>query len=113
MEHTKGPWRVEEEPGCYEILGNTIDIEVPKEFQGISEGATRSTMVCKVYEQQEGEANARLIAAAPELLEACKSLLDAPHHEHFAARLNDAEMAAIDRMKAAVAKATGREQRDG
>ncbi len=41
------------------------------------------------------DANARLIAAAPELLEACRALLEAPHEE----------MAALDAIKAAVVKA--------
>jgi len=42
--------------------------------------------------------------ATSELLSACIALLDAPHQEHFAVRLNDPEMAALDRIKAVVAK---------
>ncbi len=40
-----------------------------------------------------------------ELLLACKALIDAPHYEHFAVRLNDEEIVALRRIKAAVAKA--------
>jgi len=58
--------------------------------------------------ESEAEANARLIAAAPNLFSACKALIDAPHHEHFATRLNDQEMAAVDAIRAAVAKAESR-----
>lgn len=50
-------------------------------------------------------ADARLFNAAPDLYDACKALFDAPHQEQFAARLNDEEMAALDRMKAALKKA--------
>jgi hypothetical protein len=56
----------------------------------------------------ETDANARLIAAAPELLTACKTLDDASHQEHFACRLNDEEMTALKAIRAAVAKAEGR-----
>jgi len=44
-------------------------------------------------------------AAAPELLAACKALFDAPHQEHFAVRLNDEEMAALNAIRRAVANA--------
>jgi len=37
-----------------------------------------------------------------ELEAACVLLLDAPHQEHFAARLNDAEMAGIEAIKVAL-----------
>lgn len=50
--------------------------------------------------------DARLIAAAPDLLAACQALIDAPHQEHFATRLNDEEMAGIEMIRAAIARAT-------
>lgn len=43
--------------------------------------------------------------AAFDLLRACQQLIDAPHQEHFAARLNDEEMKGIDAIKAAIDKA--------
>lgn len=41
-----------------------------------------------------------------ELLSACLELLNAPHQEHFAVRLNDEEMAALDKIKAITEKLT-------
>lgn len=49
----------------------------------------------------ESEANARLIAAAPDLLAACQVFLNAPH--------DSARRAAKATMSAAIAKATGTE----
>lgn len=60
--------------------------------------------------EAEAIAGARLIPAAPDLLAACKALLDAPHHEHLSVRLNDEEMAALDSIKNAIAKAEGAAQ---
>lgn len=34
-----------------------------------------------------------------QLEQACIMLLDAPHHDHFASRLGDDELAAVERMK--------------
>ena len=48
-----------------------------------------------------------LADAAPDLLAACKRLIDAPHQEHFSSRLNDDEMADIEAIKRAIAKAEG------
>jgi hypothetical protein len=50
--------------------------------------------------------DAKVIAAAPDLLKACKQLIDSPHQEHFGARLNDEEMKGIEMIKAAILKAT-------
>ncbi len=63
--HTKGPWHSHQNqssPGFrIDSLGN--------EWQGL----------CKVYQapglENEGEANAKLIAAAPELLQALKNII--------------------------------------
>jgi hypothetical protein len=54
----------------------------------------------------ESDGDACLIAAAPQLLAACKALINAPHQEHFAARLNDEEMDALRMIEAAIAAAT-------
>lgn len=45
--------------------------------------------------------------AVKDLLAACETLFAADHHDHFAARMSDSEMKAIDAMKAAIAKAKG------
>jgi hypothetical protein len=64
---------------------------------------TGTKVICPV--RIGDRANASVIAAAPDLLEACKALIDAPHQEHFAVRLNDEEMAAVHAIRAAIAKA--------
>ncbi len=47
------------------------------------------------------------IAHLAELTRACEQLLDAPHQEHFIVRLNEEEMAGLEAIKQAVAKAKG------
>lgn len=62
MEHTKGPWRVADEGwGPGHIFG---------QYPASSLIATIENLHI-----EEAEANARLIAACPELLEACKLVL--------------------------------------
>jgi hypothetical protein len=60
---TKGPWKIGDGhkygKWCAEIEANTPD----------------GDFVCSIVEMRGWEANARLIAAAPELLEACELLL--------------------------------------
>ena len=56
----------------------------------------------------EAQANARLIAAAPELLEACKDLLAfMEQYDLLDWDLADDDRARIDAASAAIAKATG------
>lgn len=54
--HTPGPWRFEMENSYYKIYENKHDIRITTLNQEVT----------------EDKANAQLIAAAPELLEACK-----------------------------------------
>jgi hypothetical protein len=61
-EHTKGPWEISK-------IGNNYD-----QYVVYAEADTRGANIVNTV---EGEANARLIAAAPDLLEACKKLLTA------------------------------------
>ena len=55
---------------------------------------------------EESAANCRLIAAAPDLLEALQAMLNAESNYSYAG-LSDSEIAAIDKARAAIAKATG------
>ena len=94
MEHTKGPWKIEKlEAPVYGSDGSLV-------ATGAGIG-TESHHICTVYGRKT-KANARLIAAAPELLEACKHMLRLMNGlgYHFDA-MEDAE--------AAIAKAEGRE----
>ena len=104
--HTPGPWFIWTGPS-----------ESCKDF-GI--GAPDDSVVCSVHSHPHpcAKANARLIAAAPELLEACKALHDAlsdivegENNTFGSYELcnadRDASMAAFDLSFAAIAKAEG------
>lgn len=86
--HTKGPWRVTDSyyPGFLEVVGASFKISIVTMATDIS-----------VNQSMVREADARLISAAPELLEALQELTSA------------AEAAGIDtgRARAAIEKATG------
>lgn len=43
----------------------------------------------------------------PKLVAAVQALFDADHYDHFASRMSDSEMAAIDQMKALLAQLKG------
>lgn len=91
-EFTAGPWRYEEEfPGSGYVVASRCNIAVAENVWGADVNSIK-------------EANARLIAAAPELLEATKLLLAALHEGHA-----DWIEKATSRGLAAVAKAEGPE----
>ena len=52
------------------------------------------------------QADAKLIAAAPDLLAACIQFINCSHQEHFETRLNEPELQALMMMKQAIQKAT-------
>lgn len=70
MEHTPGPWRVANDQECDAFF-----------IQIISGPKKDIAIVYLAVEDSHGEANARLIAAAPELLDALRLLLE--HSESF------------------------------
>ena len=82
--HTPGPWTVSETRHSYDTV-----IRGPK-------NEPIALALIAGYTKQEGQSNARLIAAAPELLEALQMLLEFPN-------TGPATSAA----RAAIAKATG------
>lgn len=89
--HTPGPWRLDP---CWDIIGNTD--------QGTG-------VVCDVthgayFQPGEAEANGRLIAAAPELLDALQAVLKLEPPLQ-----SKKEMAAWNRVRRSIAKAEGRE----
>lgn len=88
--HTPGPWRVNGIDGALEGWKVT-DTGPTQDHDG--DGA--SEYVATVYD----EGNARLIAAAPELLEALKSILEITDRNHVV----------WDRARAAIDAAEGRE----
>ncbi len=71
MKHTPGPWTLRITKPFSEIEGGQIAIDAPK----WSEFITIHQHCC--IDPQEGVANARLIIAAPDLLEALKKIRNA------------------------------------
>lgn len=91
-QHTKGPWRIKQNPRhSQDECDLTIcgDIFMLADINGPN------------YEHQE--ANARLIAAAPELFEALRNLADNVEHAFPAL----AHLGPLVAARAALAKATG------
>lgn len=86
--HTSGPWHVAESPNHHSPF--------------ITNATGKGTIANSVHgtTSAEQEANARLIAAAPELLEACETALE------NLAPLYSSEHLVMKRLRAAIAKAT-------
>jgi hypothetical protein len=99
MTHTKGPWKVD---GANAQWGDGTKVRAIWGNEGEGMGAV--AWVTDDY-FEELEANARLIAAAPELLEACK-LTAAIVTDKYDAR-NVSLEAAWDAATEAIAKAQG------
>lgn len=71
-EHTPGSWI--DDPN--DIDGDMRQIDLRKEHGFTKIRGSNSQLVCEVdVSDAEGEANARLIVAAPDLLEAAKTML--------------------------------------
>lgn len=69
MAHTKGPWRLENDGHVYILIGSSDEHLAEIELQFLNEFDTDSS---GQFSRETGEANARMIAAAPDLLEAIK-----------------------------------------
>jgi len=93
--HTPGPWEVKKE---LTGLGN-VEFLITDGLDDTPDGADT---IAHVIFSNEAQANARLIAAAPDLLEACIGALHAleQHGENFHPSIQK-------HTKAAIAKATG------
>ena len=93
--HTPGPWKYEvEQKGISWIVGP----EVVEKRIAVGGGDLKGIRVCAIA--KDTESNARLIAAAPELLEIIKLLIH-PKGTTF--------MEATERAKQIIAKAEGRQ----
>jgi hypothetical protein len=90
-QHTKGPWK----------FGSSNDDSVYKRNIGGSDGY--HVAVASSREDDEVDANARLIAAAPDLLEALQSIVDMDVAYQRGPKVEDA----VEVARAAIAKATG------
>jgi hypothetical protein len=99
--HTPGPWSV-------------ADRLVPNGRRWVQRNHTR-TLVALVYSTPEREANARLIAAAPDLLEACNEALEFAEDQEdvldgsYGQPEPNRAMQVATMLRAAIAKAEGKQ----
>jgi hypothetical protein len=100
--HTPGPWRIATSGNC----GNTIEAQSGRTQYEFDTGyrAVAAFQSCEssgLYKNEEENriANGNLIAAAPELLEACIAMRDAVGFKD--------QIEAQNMIEAAIAKATG------
>ena len=94
-EHTPGPWTIEKCPKATAVTDGESWPWLVSYNDGEYEGCLA------LVQTQNAEANAKLIAAAPELLEALEMMLDMSEMGGFG------KSAAEDTARAAIAKAKG------
>ena len=94
--HTPGPWRVAPRSDYPEHADINVDA-----------GTRGYVALCGKAGDEEAEANARLIAAAPELLEALREVV-ACYVVRINGKVDVRRAAALDRARAAIAMAEGR-----
>ena len=97
--HTPRPWRT------IESTNTTVRTVVGPDFPG--QGYIADVNLCRTSDAQDvdGEANARLIAAAPELLQLVKDMREA----FYVKGTRKALLAVMERSKSVMEKAEGRE----
>ena len=97
--HTPSPWRT------IESANKTMRTVVGPDFPG--QGYIADVNLCRTSDAQDvdGEANARLIAAAPELLQLVKDMREA----FYVKGTRKALLAVMERSKSVMEKAEGRE----
>lgn len=98
MTHTKGPWTIGRNRAGYRDI-DALDAEYP--WQGLARVVVEMEGVSGYDDFPEGEANARLIAAAPDLLEALEMVM--AEREGGSPVL----FSTSDKARAAIAKAKG------
>ncbi len=104
--HTPGPWQ-------YLEGENDLPVIRAQKSRDKGYGVTVASVAVSPFPAAERKANARLIAAAPELLEAAQSLiayLDREAQGEQSAQ-DIARQSLADLLRAAIAKATGQEVR--
>ncbi len=106
--HTPGPWRFSDNTKWWKT--NPFSVTVPK--KGVHGTAVANIPARATISMEEAQANARLIAAAPDLLEALDSLARyADTCELFIKETHPGKAAAlrerVTNARAAIAKATG------
>ena len=97
--HTPGPWQTALDNDAVYIAGETMQ-DQPEEGRNLCPVIAKIVYAEVQGGQDQAETNARLIAAAPELLEALVGLLDLAENEAWSGGI-------IDTAREAIAKATG------
>ena len=100
MSHTPGPWKLRE------IKDSS---SLPRIFVIDNEDFADIAEIYTCIDKNFGPDDARLIAAAPELYEACKEILEAGFDATPEEASQDMVIYAEKRLRAAVAKAEGRQ----
>jgi hypothetical protein len=102
--HTPGPWKAQMIDGRMGVTANHMC-----SFPGMRYDICERVGGDCTAKPTKGtpEANARLIAAAPELLEALQRVVSDWVHPYDGGEYEDGEMPALDQARAAIAKATG------
>lgn len=111
MPHTKGPWKAQSEP-MDSGLGRVLYYDIV-DLQGRTIGDTANSEVAVIHTEhdesgkhqwdEQGRIDARLMAAAPELLEVAKRVV-----EVFEGSRDPQEDAMSTQAKAAISKAEGK-----
>ena len=104
-EHTPGPWKV------IEAYPGTRKPYEPKSHLEVVEAHDSDLVVCRFYSAlPQNRQDARLIAAAPDLLEACRAAVKHTYPNLADADdLTDGDSKCWDMLMAAIAKAAGEE----
>lgn len=95
-EHTPGPWTIK---FGLNVMGK--DVRYPSQERLVANAGGHANNIWNEQVTAENEANAHLIAAAPDLLEALREMVD-----RFESCDDDPEY--VTRARAAIAKAEGR-----
>lgn len=103
--HTKGPWRVSHS-NWFNILTESRPASVPTLVASVSLTAAKNVGLTDA-ERAEFQANAHLIAAAPDLLAACEKLY-AALREYTDEGETAAQSAVLEMAEAAIARAEGK-----
>ena len=105
MKHTSGPWDIWTDREQNEIYGKAIGINIVAENHRTSVGTVHGMRSNDESVRETAAANARLIAAAPDLLAACDELLEGmiPGEKHNTANVT---LYAIGMIREAIRKAT-------
>jgi len=101
--HTPAPWTYHISDNCqseFEIHGDCCQIGTVERWDGDDDEEVMA----------EAEANAQLIAAAPELFDALRELVARDRAEAAASGFEDTEMTWLEDARRAIAKATGVDQ---